>query len=65
MAQQLNEWASGKAGMVANRVYSLLTKYTGVKFKICPTFHAYKNKWGMFFGKFALASNDQKQLSRH
>jgi len=57
MAQQLREWASGKAGMVADRVYSFLTKYTGVKFKICPTFHAYKNKWGQFFGKFALASN--------
>jgi hypothetical protein len=57
MAQPLKEWASGKAGMVADRVYSLLTKYTGIKFKVCPTFHAYKNKWGLFFGKFALASN--------
>jgi ribosomal protein L30/L7E len=57
MAQPLKEWASGKAGMVADKVYSLLTRYTGVKFKICPTFHAYKNKWGVFFGKFALASN--------
>jgi hypothetical protein len=57
MAQPLNEWASGKAGMVSDRVYSLLTKYTGVKFKVCPTFHSYKNKWGIFFGKFALASN--------
>ena len=57
MMQRMNEWASGKAGWVADRVYVLLTKYTGVKFKICPTWHAYRNKWGVFFGKFALASN--------
>jgi hypothetical protein len=57
MAVKLNEWASGKADYVANRVYTLLQKYTGIKFKVYPSFHAYKNKWGMFFGKFALGSN--------
>jgi hypothetical protein len=57
MAVKLNEWASGKADYVASRVYALLQKYTGIKFKVYPSFHAYKNKWGTFFGKFALASN--------
>lgn len=57
MASRLNEWASGKADYVANRVYALLQKYTGIKFTVYPSFHAYKNKWGVFFGKFALASN--------
>jgi hypothetical protein len=57
MATKLKEWASGKADYVANRVYTLLQKYTGIKFKVFPSFHAYKNKWGMFFGKFALGSN--------
>jgi hypothetical protein len=31
MATKLNEWASGKADHVANRVYTLLQKYTGIK----------------------------------
>jgi hypothetical protein len=57
MASKLNEWASGKADYVASRVYALLQKYTGIKFTVYPSFHAYKNKWGTFFGKFALASN--------
>jgi hypothetical protein len=57
VAERLNEWASGKAGYVANRVYALLQKYTGIKFEICPSFWAYKNKWGLFFGRLALASN--------
>lgn len=55
--QKLNEWSSGKAGWVTQKVYALLTKYTGVKFKIIPFFQGFKNKWGFFIGKLAHGSN--------
>jgi hypothetical protein len=59
MARQLREWASGKADYVAQRVYALLTKYTGIKFTVLPSFVSYKNKWGIFFGKLAKGSNNR------
>lgn len=57
MAERLREWATGKAGEIADRVYGILSKYTGVRFKVCPIFMDYKNKWGVFFGRVALGSN--------
>lgn len=57
MTQRLHEWATNKAGEIADRVYGLLSKYTSVKFKVRPVFVGYKNKWGSFMGRVAYGSN--------
>ena len=54
MAEVLHEFAAGKAVVVAKKVYSILSRLSGVKFgKISnQAMHPYKNRCGKFLGVY-------------
>jgi hypothetical protein len=53
MSEKLQEFAVGKAGMIADKLFSILTRRTGVKFTVQQSLVPYHNRWGKFVGKFA------------
>ena len=59
MAEVLHEFAAGKAVVVAKKVYSILSRLSGVKFgKISnQAMHPYKNRWGKFLGVYGSGSD--------
>jgi hypothetical protein len=50
---KLQEFAAGKADIVAIKLFSILSRRTGVKFTVKNSLVPYHNRWGRFVGKLA------------
>ena len=55
MTTSLNEFTAGKADVVADKIFSILSRRTGITFKTQKSLIPYYNKWGKFLGKFAFS----------
>jgi len=53
---RLQEFAVGKAKFVCDKVFSILSRRTGIKFTVQNSAVPYHNRWGKFIGWFAATS---------